>query len=74
MHPIYVCAAEWGIAPEAGIQTGDDGRPLEKKEFPWPKWDGKTDTFANLRCQLRVKIEEDRHLLGSDRAVCYGIL
>ena len=115
MHPGYVWAAEWGIAPEAGMQaweqmrrqlqadaatktrgaatdaatdaardavaalfqrqtTGDSGWPLKKKESPWPKWDGKTGTFANFQSQLRVKIEEDRHLLGSDRAVCYGVL
>ena len=46
----------------------------KKKESPWPKWDGTTGTFLNFRSQLRVKIEEDRHLLGSDRAVCYGML
>ena len=47
---------------------------IKKKESPWPSWDGSTSTFPNYRSQLRVKIEEDRHLLGSDRAVCYGML
>ena len=48
--------------------------PNPKKESPWPNWDGRTGSFLNFRSQLRVKIEEDRHLLGSDRAVCYGML
>ena len=50
------------------------GHRLKKKESPWPKWDGSTGTFLNFRSQLRVKIEEDRHLLGTDRAICYGML
>ena len=50
------------------------GHSLKKKESLWPKWDGTTETFLNFRSQLRVKIEEDRHLLGTDRAVCYGML
>ena len=64
--------------PHATPSASGSATPLgpapKKKESPWPKWNGKTGTFLNFRSQLRVKIEEDRHLLGSDRAVCYGML
>ena len=48
--------------------------PNKKKANNWPSWDGTPLTFRSYLVRLRAKIEEDRHLLGSDRAVCLGIL
>ncbi|RKF60204.1 hypothetical protein GcC1_168017 [Golovinomyces cichoracearum] len=42
----------------------------KKKEAKWPEWDGKSESLRTYLFELRVKIEEDRHLLGSNRAVC----
>ena len=58
----------------AAAPIGAGNQLPKKKESPWPKWDGTAGTFMNYHSQLRVKIEEDRHLLGSDRAICYGML
>ncbi|KAI0999758.1 hypothetical protein K3495_g8440, partial [Podosphaera aphanis] len=46
----------------------------KKKEAKWPEWDGKSESLRPFLFELRVKIEEDRHLLGSNRAVCLGML
>lgn len=46
----------------------------KKKEAKWPEWDGKSESLRPYLFELRVKIEEDRHLLGSNRAVCLGML
>ncbi|RKF61623.1 hypothetical protein GcC1_154010, partial [Golovinomyces cichoracearum] len=40
----------------------------KKKEAKWPEWDGKSESLRPYLFELRVKIEEDRHLLGSNRA------
>jgi hypothetical protein len=46
---------------------------IQRKAAKWPVWDGKTDSFKTHACLLRVKIEEDRSVLGTDRAVCMGM-
>ena len=46
----------------------------KKRETKWPQWDGKTENFRSYIFELRVKIEEDRPLLGSNRAVCLGMI
>lgn len=46
----------------------------KKKESKWPEWDGNVESFRSYIFELVVKIEEDRQMLGSDRAVCLGML
>lgn len=48
--------------------------PMRNRELPWPSWDGEAGTFCAFLFELEVKIEEDRHLLGSNRAVCLEML
>lgn len=48
--------------------------PTRSRELPWPSWDGEVETFCAFLFELEVKIEEDRHLLGSNRAVCLEML
>ena len=46
----------------------------KKRETKWPEWDGMAQNLRSFLFELRVKIEEDRNLLGTDRAVCSGML
>ncbi|KAI1006618.1 hypothetical protein K3495_g1592, partial [Podosphaera aphanis] len=39
----------------------------------WPTWDGNYSSFSAHIFSLRVKIEEDRLLLGSNRLICFNI-
>ncbi|KAI0997616.1 hypothetical protein K3495_g10572 [Podosphaera aphanis] len=39
----------------------------------WPVWDGLSASFNAHLFFLRIKVEEDRAILGSDRAICYDI-
>jgi hypothetical protein len=65
------------------VNTGSESTPapptppatttIQRKAAKWPVWDGKTDSFKTHACLLRVKIEEDRSILGTDRAICMGI-
>jgi hypothetical protein len=48
--------------------------PLRRKEAKWPEWDGRAEAFISYRFQLRVKIEEDRALLGTDRSICLSMI
>ena len=43
---------------------------VQRKATKWPVWDGKTDSFKTHAYLLKVKIEEDRAILGSSRAIC----
>lgn len=43
---------------------------IQRKATKWPVWDGKIDSFKTHACLLRVKIEEDRTILGTNRAIC----
>ncbi|KAI0995338.1 hypothetical protein K3495_g12844 [Podosphaera aphanis] len=45
-----------------------------KKELPWPKWDGKPESLFSFLFEVEVKIEEDREILGSNRAICLRML
>ncbi|KAI0996106.1 hypothetical protein K3495_g12075 [Podosphaera aphanis] len=44
-----------------------------KKASSWPNWDGSVSSFNAHARQLQIKIEEDKSMLGSDRAICLGI-
>lgn len=46
----------------------------KKTELPWPSWDGKPESLNCFLYEIEVKIEEDRHELGSNRAICYRML
>lgn len=39
----------------------------------WPVWDGLQTTFDSYLFQIRVKIEEERNFLGSNRSICLNI-
>ena len=41
-----------------------------RKATKWPEWDGKAESFPTHAFLLRVKIEEDKPMLGSDRNIC----
>ncbi|KAI0996563.1 hypothetical protein K3495_g11619 [Podosphaera aphanis] len=45
----------------------------QKKASSWPVWDGSVSSFNAHARQLQIKIEEDKYMLGSDRAICLGI-
>jgi zinc knuckle protein len=70
-------------AANPSVNTGSDSTPapptppatttIQRKATKWPVWDGKTDSFKTHACLLRVKIEEDRSILGTDRAICMGM-
>lgn len=45
----------------------------ERKPSKWPVWDGSAVAFEAHIFNLRVKIEEDRQFLGSDRSICLSI-
>lgn len=49
-------------------------QPQYKKPSKWPSWDGSITTLSSHIYQLIVKVEEDKRQLGSDRAICLGIL
>ena len=44
-----------------------------KQPSQWPVWDGSTTSLNAHLFLLRIKIEEDRAVLGSDRAICFDI-
>ena len=44
-----------------------------RKANRWPEWDGNVMSFEAHVYSLRIKIEEDKQLLGSDRSICLGI-
>ena len=45
-----------------------------RNETKWPEWNGRNYSFRSFLFKLKVKIEEDRPILGSDRAVCLDML
>ncbi|KAI0994023.1 hypothetical protein K3495_g14160 [Podosphaera aphanis] len=45
----------------------------QKKPNKWPIWDGSIVSFESHILNLRIKIEEDREFLGSNRSICLGI-
>jgi hypothetical protein len=45
----------------------------QRKATKWPVWDGKVDSFKTHAYLLRVKIEEDKAILGTNRAICMEI-
>lgn len=61
---------------EAQVDVGQQilSALTKRKEAKWPEWDGKGESLRSFLFELRVKIEEDRPLLGSNRAVCLGML
>ena len=44
-----------------------------KKASEWPFWNGDVANFNSHAWQLQIKIEEDKDILGSDRAICLNI-
>ncbi|CAD6506136.1 BgTH12-07066 [Blumeria graminis f. sp. triticale] len=44
-----------------------------KQPSQWPVWDGSTTSLNAHLFLLRIKIEEDRAVLGSNRAICFDI-
>ncbi|KAI0994750.1 hypothetical protein K3495_g13429 [Podosphaera aphanis] len=47
--------------------------PQSKHPSKWPVWDGSVLSFDSHVFLLRIKIEEDRNILGSNRAICFDI-
>lgn len=45
-----------------------------QKATRWPSWGGDSSSYDLHSHKLKVKIEEERHILGSDRNVCLGML
>lgn len=62
-------------SPQIQIPTQTQLPPpvLQREASKWPVWDGNSTTFEAHVYSLRVKIEEDRQLLGSDRSICFNI-
>ncbi|SZF04708.1 unnamed protein product [Blumeria hordei] len=44
-----------------------------KQPSQWPALDGSTTSLNAHLFLLRIKIEEDRAVLGSERAICFDI-
>ena len=68
-NPSFNATPESTRAP----QTPSVTTAVQQKATKWPVWDGKTNSFKTHACLLRVKIEEDRNILGTDRAICMGM-
>ena len=47
--------------------------PILRKTSKWPAWDGSNISFEAHVFNLKVKIEEDKLMLGSDRSICLNI-
>ncbi|KAI1001359.1 hypothetical protein K3495_g6844, partial [Podosphaera aphanis] len=47
---------------------------ITRKETPWPCWNGSKESYPVYRFKLQVKIEEDLAILGSNRAICMGMV
>ncbi|KAI0998105.1 hypothetical protein K3495_g10086 [Podosphaera aphanis] len=54
-------------------QTSFNYQHSQKKALSWPVWDGSVSSFNAHARQLQIKIEEDKYMLRSDRAICLGI-
>ncbi|KAI0996870.1 hypothetical protein K3495_g11311 [Podosphaera aphanis] len=61
--------------PPTSEQQPIPATPLacQKKSNKWPIWDGSIVSFESHILNLRIKIEEDREFLGSNRSICLGI-
>jgi len=59
--------------------TNDVGQQIlsvltKKKEAKWPEWDGRAESLRSYLFELKVKKEEDRPLLGTNRSICLKML
>ncbi|KAL5590163.1 uncharacterized protein BROUX77_007032 [Berkeleyomyces rouxiae] len=55
------------------MKNNNDDSKDSRHRLPWPKWDGKKQTFELFYEQLEAKVEEDHGAIGSGRSVCLGI-
>ncbi|KAI1001981.1 hypothetical protein K3495_g6220 [Podosphaera aphanis] len=59
--------------PPPPIQPIPPSVNLQKQASKWPTWDGNYSSYSAHIFSLRVKIEEDSLLLGSNRLICFNI-
>lgn len=47
--------------------------PLQAATNQWAVWDGSVASFSSFLLQVKIKIEEERVFLGSNRSICLNI-
>ena len=63
-----------GTQPLAKTSTRRDKPTGKKQASEWPKWDGKRESYKGYTHSLRVKIDVDWDMLGSNKAICLDMI